>query len=137
MYIQKLIFLNLLLWYEYHKVLCYDNGTTQVRAVEPRHPKIVGIYYISLISNRNIYSKTWLKTWLRWVRTEDSKEGPRGRKSEKDKQYNSIIIGKKATQRFTKNKHKTCLNPNIAWVTRWYPSLNEYVVRTGHQIWKI
>jgi hypothetical protein len=25
------------------------------------------------------------------------------------------------------------LNPNIAWVTRWYPSLNEYAVRTGHQ----
>jgi hypothetical protein len=22
---------------------------------------------------------------------------------------------------------------NITWVTRWYHSLNEYVVRTGHQ----
>ena len=31
-----------------------------------------------------------------------------------------------------KHTYKTCLNPNIAWVTRRDSSLNEYVVRTDH-----
>jgi hypothetical protein len=40
--------------------------------------------------------------------------------------------GQKCTQRFTQHTYKTCLNPNIAWVTRRDSSLNEYVVRTDH-----
>ena len=67
------------------------------------------------------------------MRPEYSKEVTRGRKSEKSKQYNSLRKGQKGTRRFTTNQHTTCLNPNTALVTRWYPSLTEYVFRTGHQ----
>ena len=41
--------------------------------------------------------------------------------------------GEKGTQRCTQHTLKTCLNPNITWVTRRDSSLNEYVVWTGHQ----
>jgi len=40
-----------------------------------------------LLSNQNVYL---VKTWLRWVRTDDSKGVTRSRKSERSKQYNSL-----------------------------------------------